>query len=171
MKAGILLALLTIIFGFALGVSFGAFEDAMKGHLKSSAAEVLATAYQGDEANAKKVVDKSWAYFQRAHLHANGIATTSLALILLLGFMAVRPGLKGIVAAFLGLGSLGYSLFWLLAGLRAPGLGSTGAAKETLSWLALPSVTMLIAGVLLTVGIFVYQAFIRRPSAGQAEAG
>ena len=39
----------------------------------------------------------------------------------------------------MGLGSLGYSMFWMLAGMRAPGLGSTGAAKESLEWLAVPT--------------------------------
>ena len=31
---------------------------------------------------------------------------------------------------------LGYGLFWLLAGMRAPGMGSTGAAKESVGLIA-----------------------------------
>ena len=48
----------------------------------------------------------------------------------------------------LGLGALGYSAFWLWAGFRAPGLGSTGAAKESLRWLAMPSAGAMLLGTL-----------------------
>jgi multisubunit Na+/H+ antiporter MnhB subunit len=44
-----------------------------------------------------------------------------------------------LVSLALGAGGLGYSIFWMWAGFRAPGLGSTGAAKESLKWLAMPS--------------------------------
>jgi multisubunit Na+/H+ antiporter MnhB subunit len=44
-----------------------------------------------------------------------------------------------VLSIALGIGALGYSVFWLWAGFRAPGLGSTGAAKESLAWLAMPS--------------------------------
>jgi len=165
MKAGILFAILTVILGFGLGAAFGAFEDGIKEHLASSAQPVLATTYQGDEAAVKKVIDRSWTYFQRAHLHANGIATTALALMLLLAFMATTPAIKSTISTFLGLGALGYSLYWLLAGMLAPELGGTGAAKESLAWLALPSVVMLIGGVLMMLVLFVHHAFIRKPKA------
>jgi len=35
-----------------------------------------------------------------------------------------------------GLGSLGYGVFWLLAALLAPGMGSTHAAKESVALIA-----------------------------------
>ena len=82
----------------------------------------------GDEAKAKKVSDKAWVYFKRAHLHANGLGTSALALIVLLTFLAGGDGLKGILALASGIGGLGYSVYWLLAGMRAPGMGSTAAA-------------------------------------------
>lgn len=166
MRVGILFAILTIIFGFGLGAAFGGFEDDLKGTLTSSAKAVLATKYNGDEAEAKKVTDKSWAYFQRAHLHANGIATTAIALMVVLGFMAISPVMKSVISTCMGVGSLGYSLFWLLAGLRAPGMGSTGAAKESLNWLAQPSVILLVGGVLLMLVVFIHGAFIRKAPQG-----
>ncbi len=139
MKYGILLALITLIYGFGLGGVFGVFEDTIKGHLKSEAQEVLTTVYNGDEAKMKKITDKSWIYFKRAHLHANGLGIISLGLILLLSFLPADRRAKMITAFSLGLGSLGYSLAWMFAGLRAPGMGSTGMAKESLGWLAVPS--------------------------------
>jgi hypothetical protein len=40
----------------------------------------------------------------------------------------------------------------MLAGLRAPGMGSTGAAKASLEWLGIPSSGMF---VLATIAVFV----------------
>jgi hypothetical protein len=57
-----------------------------------------------------------------------------------------------ILSAGLGMGGLGYSVYWMWAGLRAPGLGGTTAAKESLSWLAMPSSGVF---VLATLGVFV----------------
>ena len=71
-----------------------------------------------------------------------------MAMILLLSFLAVGNQRKRWTALSLGVGSLGYSIYWMLAGLRAPGMGSTGAAKETLEWLALPTTAMLVFGLL-----------------------
>ena len=49
-RIGILLALLTLLYGFGLGGAFGAFEDNIKGSLEASAISVKDTVYQGDEA-------------------------------------------------------------------------------------------------------------------------
>jgi len=59
--------------------------------------------------------------------------------------------LARLAALGMGAGALGYSAFWLLAGMRAPGLGSTGAAKDSLEWLAVPTAGALIAGLVLAI--------------------
>jgi len=151
-RIGLLFALLTLLFGFGLGAAFGAQEDRLKQGLKDSAAEVLDSKYGGDEAKAKKVTDKAWVYYKRAHLHANGLGTSALALIVVLSFLAVSDKTKSLLALASGIGGLGYSAFWLFAGMRAPGLGSTGAAKESLEWLALPTSALCIIGL---VGVIV----------------
>ena len=90
---------------------------------------------------------------------------TLLALMLLLSFLERSgAGLRGGVATALGLGALGYPIFWLLAGLRATGLGGTGAAKETLEWLALPAAGMLLLGFLAVLTLFAFEAFAARSS-------
>lgn len=150
MRAGVSLALLTLLYGFGLGLSFGAAEDSIKGHLHDSAQVVLVQEYGGDQAAADKVTSKSWTYFKRAHLHANGLGTTALALIGLMALVPVPSGRRRTAALLLGAGALSYSMFWMLAGLRAPGLGSTGAAKESLAWLALPGSGACVLGLLLT---------------------
>ena len=160
-KYGLLFALITLVFGFGLGGTFGAFEENIKEHLKNNAKEVLITAYDGDEAKMKKITDKSWVYFKRAHLHANGLGTTSVILIMLVSFLPISNKIKNINAIFLGVGSLGYSLFWMLAGLKAPALGSTGLAKESLAWLALPSSGLCIIGLIMIVAFVIMSLFVK----------
>ena len=159
MKFGIVLSLLTIAFGFGFGGAFGAAEDALKDHLKGKAQPVLSTVYKGDEAEMKKVLDKSWTYFKRAHLHANGLGIIALGLIFLASFLSFDTRIKVVAGWFLGLGAFNYSYFWMLAGLRAPVLGSTGAAKESLKWLAVPSAGMLIIGLAIILFFTVLALF------------
>ena len=149
--AGLLLAVLTLLLGQGMGIAFGVNEDAIKGRLRAGAAAVRDSAYQGDEVAAMAVVDKSWTYLKRAHLHAGGMGTTAVVLILVLCLVRVRVQLHAILSIALGAGGLGYSIFWMWAGFRAPGLGGTGAAKESLDWLAMPSSG---AFVLATLAVF-----------------
>ena len=148
---GILLAFASIAFGFGLGVTFGAAEDDLKDHLHTSARGVLESVYAGDESQARSVVAKSWTYFKRAHLHANGLGTTALAASLLLALLG-PPGMLARLSSFaFGAGALFYASYWLFAGLMAPELGSTSAAKESLTWLAIPSSGACVAGLLGTL--------------------
>ena len=145
---GFVLATLTIFLGFALGGLFGLNEDAIKSRLSARAAAVEATVYQGDAAAADAVLAKSWTYMQRAHLHAGATGTAAVALVGMLVLIGAAPRHIRITGWLLGLGALGYSAFWLWAGFRAPGLGSTGAAKESLRWLAMPSAGAMLLGTL-----------------------
>lgn len=161
MRFGVVLAIVTILFGYGLGGAFGANEEGLKAGLEGDARAALATAYGGDEAKLAKVTSKSWAYLKRAHLHAGALGTGALALCLLLGFCGrTDERLRLGVSVGLGVGGLGYGLFWLLAGFRAPGLGSTGAAKESLQWLAVPSAGLCLLGVAACLAIFVREAFV-----------
>ncbi len=69
-KYGIVLALLSILFGGLLGLSFGCCEDSVKSLLKEKAANVLNEKYDGKQELADKVVKKSWIYIKRAHFHS-----------------------------------------------------------------------------------------------------
>jgi hypothetical protein len=62
-----------------------------------------------------------------------------IGLILVVVLLGTGPAVTRAISLGLGAGGLGYSVFWLWAGFRAPGFGSTGAAKESLEWLAMPS--------------------------------
>lgn len=158
---GLVLAVLTLLFGQGMGVIFGLNEDAIKSRLSASAAAVRDTTYKADDASMKAVLDKSWTYMQRAHLHAGAMGTTALALIVLLCVLGTATRVLLPISIALGAGGLGYSIFWMWSGFLAPGLGSTGAAKESLSWLAMPSSG---AFVLATTAVLVRLiVFILRP--------
>lgn len=94
------------------------------------------------------MLDKSWNYMQRALLYAGGMGATAVSLIVLLCLFSTSH--RVIAAISVALGRFGYSVFWMWAGFRAPALGSTGAAKESLKWLAMPSSE---AFVLATVAV------------------
>ncbi len=142
---GLFLAVLTLLFGFFLGVVFGLNEEAIKSRLVASAAAVDVAVYQQDATAAKAVVDKSWSYMQRAHLHAGSLGAVAAILSLVLVALRTAPRIATVISTALGAGGLGYSVFWMWAGFRAPGLGSTGAAKESLAWLAIPSSGSVVA--------------------------
>lgn len=136
---GLVLAVFTVLFGFAMGGIFGLNEDLIKDRLAVSAAAVTATVYHGDAAAAEPVIAKSWDYMQRAHLHGGAIGTAAIGMIVVLFLIGTTPRNLQALGIALGAGALGYSVFWMWAGFLAPGLGSTAAAKESLRWLAMPS--------------------------------
>ncbi len=165
---GVLLALLTIFFGFGIGGAFGAFEEPMKKGLADRAAAVLDTVYKGDAAKAKSVVDKSWAYYKRAHLHGGAVGAVALGGILLLAALR-RPNdhVRRGVSVALGGGGLGYAVFWMLAARAAPGLGGTDAAKDSLEWLAVPSAGLILLGLAAVIVLTAVELFM--PSSRLAE--
>ncbi|MDP6544816.1 MAG: hypothetical protein QGH60_12550 [Phycisphaerae bacterium] len=147
-KLGTLFALLTILYAFALGAAFGLYEKDVKGHLKAEAEAVKETVYKGDQAKMDKITAKSWVYCKRAHMHAAGLGAIALALIVFMAVSRTPCFIKFAGSLCIGLGALGYSVFWTLAALTSPGLGSTGDAKEALFWLAQPSAGLCVVGVL-----------------------
>lgn len=153
-KTALLLSLLTIAFGFGLGAAFGANEAALKGDLKARGEAALETVYKGDTQAMEKVVSKSWVYYKRAHLHANGLGTSALVIVLLLAALpSVNFRWRWITAIAQGVGSLGYSLYWLFAGMRAPSMGDTHIAKESLDFLAIPGSGCCILGLVSVIVI------------------
>ncbi|HEY0840875.1 MAG TPA: hypothetical protein VGD74_11865, partial [Vulgatibacter sp.] len=165
-RFGLVLTVLTIFFGYALGGAFGGMEDTIQAGLRASAEAARATVYGGDADKAQAVVAKSWTYFKRAHMHGGGIGTASLALLLLLGALRrPSPTVRAAIAWALGLGGLGYSSFWLIAGKLAPGMGGTGQAKEALRFLAFPSAGLLLLGVASMLVLTAIELFVKPKSA------
>jgi hypothetical protein len=122
-KIGLLLVMLTLIFGIGMGVTFGTAEDSIKSYIAEG---VSAHPNVHDDQSTAKI----WRYAQRAHFHATGIAAFSIGLILLLLHSPMRSGLKNLTAILIGLGGL-YPLSWLTMFVLAPSIGR-GAAHHHL---------------------------------------
>lgn len=156
---GLALAVTAIVFGAVMGIVFGLNEDAIKDTLKKSANLVRESLYNSDDTAIKSVLDKSWSYMKRAHLHAGAMGTTAVALTLLLTIIHAPQFLITLCSLGLGAGSLGYSVFWMLAGFRAPGLGGTSAAKESLAWLGMPTSGAYVIATLCALSFVYLRAF------------
>jgi hypothetical protein len=96
---------------------------------------------------------------KRAHLHANGLGTSAVVLILLLGTIPSFDAIRRLAAIALGAGALGYSSCWMFAAMRAPAMGSTHDAKESLNWLAVPSAGLCILGIVAVLVLFARHHF------------
>jgi hypothetical protein len=167
-RFGLVFGLVAVLYGWGLGILFGAGEHWLRAGFIADAEKNRAFYVQkaGDEAGAaaliKRIDEAAFTYFIRAHLHAGAIGSIAIGASLVLTFLSVSPVLKTVASSLLGFGAVGYSLFWMWAGMRAPSLGSTGAAKETLRWLAWPSSGALMVGALLTLVLIVGDLFVRR---------
>lgn len=161
---GLFFALLTLLTGFGLGIAFGVAEEAIRAPHKRDALRVRDTVYHGDDKAMQVMVDRAWRYYQRAHLHAGGIGATAVGLILVLGALGTSAWVARAGSLLLGLGGLGYSWFWFWVGVRAPGLGSSAAARESLAWLAMPSAGAVVLGTLVVTAA-VARAWVAPPAA------
>ena len=160
-KYGIVLALLSILFGGLLGLSFGCCEDSVKSLLKEKAANVLKEKYDGKQELADKVIKKSWIYIKRAHFHSQTMGIIAVVFCLLVTWLKFPPQLQFGISFLSGFGSLGYGFFWLSAALLAPGLGSTGAAKESVELLAQGSAGPFFIASVGLFGFLIYKLFIK----------
>ena len=160
-KIGLAFAMSSILFGGLLGMSFGCCEDIYKDTFKKNANSVLKEKYNNNQGKVNKVLKKSWVYMKRAHLHSLTMGVISIVFSFITVGLAFPPLLQTGISLMSGLGSIGYGLFWLLAGFLAPGMGSTGLAKEKIGLLAqVSTLSFMIAAVGLFC-VFTYRAFIQ----------
>lgn len=161
---GAFLCVAAIALGFLMGCVFGAAEDKIKASLENKATAVFETVYQNDAAKKETTVKKSWDYFKRAHMHWGAIGSAGLSCVIVL-VLFCRPGFcVNSTALLLGLGAIVYPLFWLLAGIYAPELGSTGAAKKMFEWIGLPGSIACLSGVFGTLVCLVKSRLSRSDS-------
>ena len=159
--AGLCLSLLAVLFGFVLGGVFGAAESSIRKRLDNCGSAVLQSAYQGNVAAKDAVVKKSWEYLKRAHLHGGAVGTAAIGAIVSLILLCRLGMLARLSALAFGSGAFLYSLYWLFAGLVAPGLGSASVAKESLSFIAIPGAGLCILGLCGTIVSVVRGCFFR----------
>lgn len=157
LRAGLVIAMLTLIFGISMGVMFGANEDGVKQYISDGIASHPA---QHDEKSESKI----WRYAQRSHFHATGVGGFALVLVLLTGLTSLSRQWKGITALLIGIGSL-YPLAWLSMFLLSPSLGRGGAHDALITEL----ITYLTVGC-LSVGILLLMAGLLMPAQRGADS-
>lgn len=163
-KYGIVLALIAILFGGSLGLSFGCCEESIKRTLNQDAQAVFKEKYEGDQKLVDKVVNQSWVYLKRAHFHSQTMGVISIAFSILVSWLGLPGMLQFTVSTLSGFGSLGYGFFWLLSGFMAPALGSTGAAKHSVELVAQVSAVSFFVAVVVTFVLVIHKMFIQRGS-------
>lgn len=164
LRLGLVLSMLTLLFGIGMGVAFGVNEDGVKDFIKEG---VAAHAQLHDQNSESKI----WRYAQRAHFHATGVGGFALAMILLVAATPMSRRYKAITATLIGIGSL-YSLAWLSMFLLAPSLGRT-AAHDALVTEVITKVT--VGSLLLGLAILLLHLLIgfggQRPHNAQPQHG
>ncbi len=147
-KIGLALVLLGLFLNVSLGVTFGVNEDAYK--------DFIAEGIEAHPAvHDEKSQDKIWRYAQRAHFHAGGVSTFCLALIILVMFSKLTPGMKNAASILLGLGSF-YPLAWLSMFFLSPSLGRDAAHEhiltETFTYIGVGGI--LLGSIILVGNLF-----------------
>ncbi|QPJ63907.1 MAG: hypothetical protein G3M78_00175 [Candidatus Nitrohelix vancouverensis] len=163
-KYGVAISLVAILFGIFMGLSFGCCEDMFKDKFKQDAQAALSTVYKGDKALADKVASKSWVYMKRAHLHSQTMGVIAIVFSILAAWLKF-PRIQQLGISLLGgIGSLGYGVFWLLAGFLAPGMGSTGKAKNTVELIAQASAGSFFIAAVALFCLLAYRMFSKQPA-------
>jgi hypothetical protein len=80
---------------------------------------------------------------------------------LLAAWLKFQPKFQMGISLLSGMGSLGYGVFWLLAAILAPGMGSTHASKESVVLIAqLSGGAFFVSGVTV-FGLILWKLFIQ----------
>lgn len=124
-KIGLLITLLSLVFGIGLGIAFGAKEEVFKSYITEN---IKANPAVHDE----KSKDKIWRYVQRAHFHSAGIAAYSLALLVIILLSKMKNSAKSFSSTMIGIGTL-YPLSWYVMYYLAPHIGKDAAHNHILT--------------------------------------
>lgn len=146
-KIGLLITLLSLVFGIGLGIVFGAKEEVFKNYISQNIQE-------NPTVHDDKSKDKIWRYVQRAHFHSTGIAAYSLALLLIILVSKMKENAKRLSSTLIGVGTL-YSFSWYLMFYLAPTIGRDAAHSHILT----ESIVYISTGAFL-IGLFMIFASI-----------
>lgn len=132
-KFPILLSIIAIIGGVFISIIFGANEDFFKNRITQGLEKNVKVQSIVDEKlkseKIKSEQEKSWRYYQRYHFHANGIASMTLGLVILLAFVKASKREITIASYMISIGGFLYPFVWLFAALYGPEMGRN-EAKE-----------------------------------------
>lgn len=95
----------------------------------------------------------------RGHIHAMGLGLVTIAVSLILAFVAAGAGFKTLGSVSAGVGGFLYPFAWIIMGYRTVTLGAEAAAESVLPITAL-SVALVASGLLITM-FFVIRAVFK----------
>lgn len=157
LRLGLLLSMLTLIFGISMGVLFGANEDGVQEYISAGIA-----AHQSLRDG--KSQSKIWRYAQRAHFHATGVSAFALVLILITGVTSLSRRGKFVASTLIGVGSF-YPLSWFSMFLLSPSLGRDGVHHAFVT----ESITMILVAC-LSAGVLLVFSGLLTACSGDAES-
>lgn len=153
---GVVIALLTFLYGSVAGAVLGLNERPIKSWLNDRAQSVIEPVYSGDMQKISRAIDSSWLLMRRSHLHAEGMATGAMAMILLVVVIGGPAVITRWSSIGLGLGSAAYATALAWAGARTPLYGDPAVAKETLKWLAMPAGGLYMSSTVAVLGLVIW---------------
>ena len=140
-------SMVLLVFGCALGAFTGVgkpgYERWMAAHLVDAPA-----------AESRVVMDASWRFLQRAHVHAGSMSTGALVISFALAMTSGAAVLRRAISIVLALGAAGYTAVLLLAALRIPIVGDIEAAKAPLTSLAMATTGAYMTAAAGAVALF-----------------
>lgn len=133
-KIPYLLSIFAMVGGVFISILFGAeeslFKDRIAQGLQKNVKVQSIQDVQKKEDTIKTETEKNWRYYQRYHFHANGIASLSLGLLILLSFIKAKKKEILIAGYMISVGGFLYPFVWLFAALYGPEMGRD-QAKES----------------------------------------
>ncbi|RMG39209.1 MAG: hypothetical protein D6719_13840 [Candidatus Dadabacteria bacterium] len=158
---GLLFGMLILLSSEILASAMGLYEEEIEDWLKETALQHTALENGGlaapgsdlkivfkDSSSARRTGSKAWVYFQRAHAHGEGMGVIAIALSLLAAASLLKPLMKIILSAMIGVGAFVYPFCWFYAGYYMVSIGKS-AARAEIDWLARTSVSLYLVGLIL----------------------
>jgi len=158
-KIPFILATLSMVGGIFIAILFGVNEEMFLNKIEKDLnqnpkiMQILDETKRAEKISSEK--DKNWRYYQRFHFHATAIGSMSIAILLLLNFMAAPTKLITLNSWLIGLGGFLYPIVWLMAALYGPIMGRH-EAKEAFKIFAFGGGAYLVGLVLLVFLIIKY---------------
>lgn len=135
---GLALALLCLLAGIGMGISFGVNEELYQSFIASG----IAAHPDLHDASSQSAI---WRWALRAHFHASGVGGFLIGLVVLVALSSLSEARKQITAICIGLGGL-YPLAWFVMFCVAPAIGRKAARHH---WLVETLTYVSIGGLLL----------------------
>lgn len=146
--------------GVFIAIIFGANEAYFKNRINDGLAKnVKIQSIQIESQKQEKLkseAEKNWRYYQRYHFHATGIASMSLVLLVVLGFIKTSKRNILLASYMISIGGFLYPFVWLFAAIYGPEIGRD-QAKEAFA------VFGYMGGIFLVGLIFTLYLTVTKP--------